>query len=208
MPSSQLEPEEAPSDISGGSTGSLRSRVAKLGMDYMDSFPGPSNAASQTMIQGKIEQCVRGTMTDEGQLLRLLRMLDFRNGQMKQADMLIKQASLKFPQGKRCSEWDFDTFAGFANPRGITQQTYYEVVNMVLEGREIFAEPTFDQGPGWPKPVRYLVAALLASDLSREEIKAKIDEMAHCTFSPIQADLGTQANGEHSNEASPRGTAS
>ncbi len=140
----------------------------------MDSFPGRDSLAPNSSLHQKCTDLLSGKKNfSVEQLERLRPILEYRLSMMFFADRLVVACSLPLPGGKFCKECNDDVL--------FSKYDVGQVSKLFERTLPLFVQPLQQQGrPGWVKPRRYIVAALLEANLTNEELDSKVEELVEC----------------------------
>lgn len=162
-------------------SGSVRqgrhSIVREKAKAYMESFPGPDNAAPN-VVHRKFKQLLQGEKFPEGLLISLNDTLDYRLSSMRLATQYAAFLDLEFPDGL--------TFATelWLRQAGDVRLSKYKKIRGHIMDIKLFDRPSSTQGWGYHKPRDYLAIALTESSLSTDEACDAIDRLNNGTFYP------------------------
>ncbi|KAH6633756.1 hypothetical protein C7974DRAFT_375798 [Boeremia exigua] len=139
---------------------SARAFVLEQANTYTHSFPGPSNAASNTTLHSHLRMLRDSTYDmSMGQLEHIHEQLCVRLALQHRATRLLAAAGIPLPYRLACTRFNEARLQKwkFENPADVVAQKYEAAAGKVFG---ILPRPGGAQGMRWPKPRHYIAAAL------------------------------------------------
>lgn len=188
----QAKWESLKKKASGGSTGASHSasvrisdvltlsppeaefRLKRLAMEYLESNPGPDEAAKNIALHSRARFLLRGKKYSNQELERIAGSLRYRlESIMDQATKYIRRLKLNFPD---CRE--VDIYQCKSNIRSDTKKRamYQEAYNVVLD-EKLFDRPEAHEGMPYIKGTEYVRVALVESGLNHQQIRSAAKEL-------------------------------
>ena len=181
VPSSAAAISASNANATLGLPGSVRQGrhniVREKAKAYMESFPGPDNAAPN-VVHRKFKQLLQGEKFPEDLLVSLNDTLDYRFSTIRLATEYVAFLNVEFPD---CL--NFDTELWLHQAGDIRFSKYKKILGHIMDIK-LFDRPSFTQGWGYHKPRDYLAIALTESSLSTNEACDAIDRLNKGKFYP------------------------
>lgn len=181
VPSSVAAISASNANATLGLPGSIRQGrhniVREKAKAYMESFPGPDNAASN-VVHRKFKQLLQGEKFPEDLLVSLNDTLDYRLSTMRLATEYVAFLDVEFPDGLT-----FDTELWLRQARDTRLPKYKKILCHVMDIK-LFDRPSITQGWGYHKPRDYLAIALTESSLNTDEACDAIERLNKGKFHP------------------------
>lgn len=168
------DPSASDADATLGFTGSVaqghHNVIREKAKAYMESFPGPDNAAPNVVHQ-EFKQLLQGRKFPEDHLATLNDTLDYRLSVMQLATQYVAYLDLDFGDGLA-----FDTELWLCQAEDVRLSKYKKLQGHIMNSN-LFDRPCSTQGWGYHKPRDYLGIALTESSLSTNEACDGIDRL-------------------------------
>jgi len=152
---------------------------------YLNSFPGRSNLAPNTGINGCITEFLEGKFDDNNEALDIItKMVSYRNTLTKRATELLTLADIPKPNGLDCADFDFETFRRSQACRNKEAKYEHAFRQVARFDTGFFPRPDKEEGRPFVKPVQYVAAALTLDDNtgSSEQIVAAVQRIELCMY--------------------------
>ncbi|KAJ4360974.1 uncharacterized protein N0V89_001543 [Didymosphaeria variabile] len=146
----------------GGSLNSARNQVCAMGALYLQSLPGEDSLSSNTSLHGKLGRTMDKRKEVDWSLLNtVLQGVNFRMELSHLATELVQTAGMKLPRGLTCHETDILVLG-----RQFEKENRKKWGCIVQQVMGVLPEPSeeLNQGVDWPKPRRYIAAAIFLSE--------------------------------------------
>ena len=164
---------------------------------YLNSFPGRSNLAPNTGINGCITEFLEGKYDDNNEALEIItKMVSYRNTLTRTATELLTLAEIPKPNGLDCADFDFETFRRSQACR-VNDAKYEHAFRQVARfDTGFFPRPDKEEGRPFVKPVQYVAAALTldVNTDSSEQIADAVQRIKLCMY--IVSSFWNTANGD------------
>ncbi|KAL1600713.1 hypothetical protein SLS60_007101 [Paraconiothyrium brasiliense] len=170
----------------GGSLNSARNQVCAMGALYLQSFPGRDSLSSNTSLHGKLRRIMdKRNEVDWTLLNTALQGVNFRMDLGHLATQLIQTAGMKLPRGFTCHETDISTLES-----QLEMQNRNKWGCIIQQAMGVLPEPSAElkQGVDWPKPGRYIAAAIFLSEgvQSVDDVKSAVAAVKGLLFEELR----------------------
>ena len=173
--------------------GALQNIVKVKASRYMDSKPGPDNGGCNTDCHPSFYKLIEGTHFEIDELYRLNETLDYRQDQIRLAEIYCCALGIVVPEDQQAGQFDEIAWEGsqlirrqerFTEGSKVASdllERFYTVRAWVVQ-LGIFDSPLPHQGLGYTKPKTYLSAKLAESPLPTQQIHKKLEDLLQCTY--------------------------
>jgi hypothetical protein len=177
--------------FAGGSLkGSLKVRnnvIRERIFSYLNSFPGDDNSGSN-WVHTQLRRILKGEEVDDETLTFMDDVIGYRNSLLNLATDFVAILDLNFAPAKEFSvtKWleknamERGSKTLEVSTKGRLDLEEFKMVHKHIAETRLFGLPTLQQGPSYEKPKEYLAIALTSTNLSKEEIVAKIAKLRKC----------------------------
>ncbi|KAI4190613.1 MAG: hypothetical protein LQ346_004890 [Caloplaca aetnensis] len=163
------------SGMYGGSVQALINQVLCLGQQYLESYRGFDNTGNDGALHNRINMIQQGEETDQEEIEKCLRKIQYRMNQMSTADDYLRLMDVPMPFGKACHEFDTRNIH-----KKIGSDRYDELFRLIVDRKILFPRPLEDQGHSFSKGIHYLMAAFYIAKLKRSTVIEKLDHLVQC----------------------------